>query len=119
MIVPLHRIKKVPSDIGSIQNTTKSIQSILVMFLMVLTWLLNLNMDKVHAQVIDEWRVYSSFSTVNDVVVTDQGYRFVATQGGLVITDPLGVTTTLTTMDGLHRLDIQKLAYHPASSNYF
>jgi hypothetical protein len=57
---------------------------------------------------------------VNDVVVTDQGYRFVATQGGLVITDPLGVTTTLTTMDGLHRLDIQKLAYHPANrSNYF
>ena len=119
MIVPLHRIKKVPSDIGSIQNTTKSIQSIFVMFLMVLTWLLNLNMDKVHAQVIDEWRVYSSFSTVNDVVVTDQGYRFVATQGGLVITDPLGVTTTLTTMDGLHRLDIQKLAYHPASEQLF
>ena len=56
MIVQLHRIKKVPSDKCSIQNTAKSIPSVLVMSFMVLTWLLNLNMDKVYAQVVDEWR---------------------------------------------------------------
>jgi hypothetical protein len=119
MVVQLHKSKVAPSGERLIQNPLNSAVLSLMRVLLLLSWIVSLTLNSVLAQVIDEWRVYSSFSTVNDIVVTEQGYRFVATQGGLVITDPLGASSTLTTMDGLHRLDIQKIAYHPASKQLF
>lgn len=119
MVVQLHKSKVAPSGERLIQSPLNSAVLSLMRVLLLLSWIVSLTLNSVHAQVIDEWRVYSSFSTVNDIVVTEQGYRFVATQGGLVITDPLGASSTLTTMDGLHRLDIQKIAYHPASKQLF
>ena len=117
MFVQLNQRKEIPSGkylIQRILNLTR-----LPIVCIIVYWVLSLGLKSINAQVIDEWRVYSSFSTVNDIIVTDQNYRFVATQGGLVITNSVGISSTLTTMDGLHRLDIQKLAYHSPSKQLF
>ena len=97
-------------------SSSRSIYPVRCVIIFSLLWL---NFNSVQAQNIDEWRVYSSFSTINDVVVTDQNVRIVATQGGLFITDSVGNSSTLTTLDGLHRLDIQKLVYHSSSKQLF
>ena len=117
MLVQLNKTKEILSDKYLIKRILDLTQ--LLVMSVILCWVLSLSFNSINAQVIDEWRVYSSFSTVNDIIVTDQNYRFVATQGGLVITDPVGISSTLTTMDGLHRLDIQKLAYHSPSKQLF
>ena len=117
MLVQLNQRKEIPSGkylIQRILNLTR-----LPIVCIIIYWVLSLGLKSINAQVIDEWRVYSSFSTINDIIVTDQNYRFVATQGGLVITNSVGISSTLTTMDGLHRLDIQKLAYHSPSKQLF
>ncbi len=117
MLVQLNKRKEIPPGKYLIKRIF-SLTQLPVMFV-ILCWVLSLNLNSINAQVIDEWRVYSSFSTINDIIVTDQNYRFVATQGGLVITDAVGISNTLTTLDGLHRLDIQKLAYHSPSKQLF
>jgi ligand-binding sensor domain-containing protein len=73
----------------------------------------------VNAQYIDDWRVYSSYSTVNDISITDNGAVFVATQGGLFAYQTDATASTYQTLDGLHRLDVQQLAYHSASNQLF
>ena len=117
MFVQLNQRKEIPSGKYLIQRILNLTH--LPIVCVILCWVLTLSLKSINAQVIDEWRVYSSFSTVNDIIVTDQNYRFVATQGGLVITNSVGISSTLTTMDGLHRLDIQKLAYHSPSKQLF
>ena len=117
MFVQLNQRKEIPSGKYLIQRILNLTH--LPIVCVILCWVLSLSWKSTNAQVIDEWRVYSSFSTVNDIIVTDQNYRFVATQGGLVITNSIGISSTLTTLDGLHRLDIQKLAYHSPSKQLF
>ena len=117
MFVQLNQRKEIPSGKYLIQRILNLTH--LPIVCVIFCWVLSLSLKSTNAQVIDEWRVYSSFSTVNDIIVTDQNYRFVATQGGLVITNSVGISSTLTTMDGLHRLDIQKLAYHSPSKQLF
>ena len=83
MLVQLNQRKEIPSGkylIQRILNLTR-----LPIVCIIVYWVLTLSLKSINAQVIDEWRVYSSFSTVNDIIVTDQNYRFVATQGGWLL----------------------------------
>ncbi len=73
----------------------------------------------VHGQYIDDWRVYSSYSTVNDISITEDGDVFVASQGGLFVWRADGSEATYQTLDGLHRLDVQRLAYDPLHRQLF
>ena len=73
----------------------------------------------VHGQFIDDWRVYSSYSTVNDISITEDGDVFVASQGGLFVWRADGSEATYQTLDGLHRLDVQRLAYDPLHRQLF
>ncbi len=58
-----------------------------------------------HAQYIDDWRIYSSYSTVNSISTSPKGAFYILTQGGLFIVDNGVVESRFTTIDGMHRLD--------------
>lgn len=58
-----------------------------------------------YSQGLGEWNVYSSFSTINDISVSDDGTVFSSTLGGLFIVSQENETNTFTTIDGMHRLD--------------
>ncbi len=58
------------------------------------------------AQNIGEWTVYSSYSTVNSISVSDEGNVYSSTLGGLFVLEDENNINTYTTIDGLHRLDI-------------
>lgn len=70
-----------------------------------------------NSQDLGSWNVYSSFSTINDISVSDGGDIYNATLGGLFIVSQANETNTLTTIDGMHRLDPVKSAFDNVNSN--
>ncbi|MBO6795042.1 MAG: hypothetical protein JJ895_14125 [Balneolaceae bacterium] len=59
---------------------------------------------------INQWSVYSSFSTINGIAVSDSK-EYIATSGGIFIVDSDIIEERFTTVDGLHRLDPMSITY--------
>lgn len=79
----------------------------------ILTIALLFSSSKAYSQ-INQWNVYSSFSTVNDIAYTLTS-AFVATTGGVFIVNEGIIEKRLTTVDGLHRLDPMSIFYDQES----
>lgn len=69
------------------------------------------------SQDLQSWNIYSSFSTVNDISVSDDGTIYTSTLGGILIVSQSGVLNTFTTIDGMHRLDPSKSIYDDVTAN--
>jgi hypothetical protein len=65
--------------------------------------------DNVFSQ-LNQWSVYSSFSTINGIALSDSK-QYVATSGGLFIVSAGIINERFTTVDGLHRLDPMSIIY--------
>ncbi len=63
------------------------------------------------AQNIGDWRVYSSFTTINNIAVKNADKFYAATQGGLVSVENQIIQNRYTTIEGLYRLDGKKSVY--------
>jgi hypothetical protein len=81
----------------------------------ILTIAILFSSSKAYSQ-INQWNVYSSFSTVNDIAYTLTS-TFVATTGGVFIVNDGIIVERLTTVDGLHRLDPMSILYDQESSS--
>lgn len=69
-----------------------------------------------HAQSIGDWRVYSSYSTVNSISTDNEDVYFVLTQGGMFLVEDGSIQNRFTTIDGMHRLDGMHSAYDAANN---
>lgn len=81
----------------------------------IITIALLFSSSKAYSQ-INQWNVYSSFSTINDIAYTLTS-TFVATTGGVFIVNEGIIEKRLTTVDGLHRLDPMSIFYDQESSS--
>ena len=64
-----------------------------------------------NAQEIGGWQAYTSYRTINDLIVDKEGSIWGVTEGGLFKYDYDEVYTFFTTIDGMSRLDGKSLAY--------
>lgn len=78
-------------------------------FLLVLITLLS--MQFVYSQNISDWTPYTSFQTIKDIAVDDTGIIYVSTLGGIFVYDNGTITSQYTTIDGLSRLDAEKIVF--------
>lgn len=68
------------------------------------------------SQPVDSWKVYPSFSTVNDLSMDEDGTLTAATLGGIFIKAPDKEDfTTFTPINGMHRSDASALVHHSNS----
>lgn len=66
-----------------------------------------------HSQTIGDWNVYASYSTVNDIVYLQSDEIVAGTLGGIFTISDQQIDQTLTTVDGIYRLNptvLQKTA---------
>ncbi len=67
---------------------------------------------------INQWSVYSSFSTINGIAVSDSK-QYIATTGGVFIVESGIIEERFTTVDGLHRLDPMSIIYDEANNRVY
>lgn len=76
-----------------------------------LTFLLLLVKVNSYSQVLESWNVYSSYSTVNAIAVSEEGIVYSSTLGGIFTINADGIDNLYTTIDGMHRLDPSQSVY--------
>ncbi len=72
-----------------------------------------------NAQLMGSWNAYTSIRTVEEGVYLNDNTVWAITSGGITIYHNDEVERTLTTIDGLSRLDGQSLAYDKSTGNVF
>lgn len=70
-----------------------------------------ITISAVRAQNVNEWRIYSSYSTINSISAGSEGQIFASTLGGLFLVEDEIIQERYTTVDGMHRLDGVVSAY--------
>ena len=63
-----------------------------------------------HAQSIGDWEIFSSYSTINSVSFDNVDTYYVLTQGGLFVVEDDIIISRFTTIDGMHRLDVDQFS---------
>lgn len=72
-----------------------------------------------YAQDLGSWDIHTSTRTVSDVLLDSEGDVWIISSGGIDEINGSGEKITLTTLDGLVRLDGRTGAYDPVSSKLF
>ncbi len=67
---------------------------------------------------LNQWSVYSSFSTINGIALSDTE-QYIATSGGVFIVNSGIITDKFTTVDGLHRLDPISITYDELTNRVY
>lgn len=73
----------------------------------------------VNAQEFNDWETVTSVRKTNGGVQLPQGQFWVLTSGGIAVYDGKDLLKTMTTLDGLSRLDGTAIAHNPAANQVF
>lgn len=85
----------------------------------ILFFLLVVCSSSLTAQDLGSWDIHTSTRTVSDILLDGEGDVWIITSGGIEEIRESGERITLTTLDGLVRLDGQSATYDPVSSKLF
>jgi len=75
--------------------------------------------ESLRAQAPGSWIANTSFNNINSLAEAAEGSVWAATTGGLMEFRDGEITTTLTTVDGMHRLDPEAVIFDPAGFRLF
>ena len=87
-------------------------------FIFLLFAILTVN-ESLRAQAPGSWIANTSFNNINSLAEADDGSVWAATTGGLMEFKDGEITSTLTTVDGMHRLDPGAVIFDPAGFRLF